>query len=144
MSNRDRTAERYARVAASAPVNAAAARAVSMTGDIEPAPKLTEGQKHWEAPPRTIPIPAHQPQFMDLTGRTIGRCTVVGYLGPGRVGSRWLVRCLCGRYEARKAKAITRRAPSDAPDQCARCNHLHRIQRQHHFDTKGCWPDEGR
>jgi hypothetical protein len=51
----------------------------------------------------------------DLTGRTVGRLTVIGYYvvrgsGTGAKG-RWVVRCSCGRYEVRSARVI--KSPHD-------------------------------
>lgn len=42
------------------------------------------------------PIPA-DPRFVDLTGKTIGRIQVIGYLGKRKRSHRWLALCECGK-----------------------------------------------
>src|SRR5690242_129619 len=48
------------------------------------------------------------PTFTDLTGTAIGRLKVLGIATEVEVtkGSRWVVRCVCGAYEVRRAKYI--------------------------------------
>lgn len=132
----------YDRLASSAPLNADAARAYAMTGESEPDAKISEHVAHYEAPPKTSP-PVNDPSLPDLTGRKVGHFTVVGFLRrPGRKG-RWLVKCLCGRYEERSTKGVTHPSPTadGRPQQCQRCNHLHHLQRQSYFDARGRWPE---
>lgn len=92
--------------------------------------------RHWKEPPpyyRFIPQEGN-PQSVDLTGRKFGLFTVIGWLGavggstgrqrkglhkpPKRQGA-WLVRCACGDYEQRTAKAI--RNPKNDQDRCCLC-----------------------
>ena len=90
-------------------------------------------EKHWkDNPPKTIPFKGtpNNPQSIDLTGQRFGRFTVVGYLGPvgktlGKGRKRmalWLVRCACGAFEQRGARAL--RNPANADDCCGDCRNL--------------------
>lgn len=120
--------------ATSGPVNKVAARV--MRPGIHYEKDLGDFDKHWQNPPphyRFIPQ-AGNPQSIDLTGRKFGLFTVVGWLGtkngpstgrrkgpdkpPKRQGA-WLVRCTCGDYEQRTARAI--RNPANTGDRCRIC-----------------------
>ena len=59
-----------------------------------------------------------------LIGATVGRFTVIGILKEhGRKGrARWVVRCQCGDYEFRSAKAITN--PENGGDRCMDCRQV--------------------
>lgn len=66
----------------------------------------------------------------DLTGLKIGRLTVIG-LAVQRPKSKkqkgcWVVRCLCGAFEIRKAKYLQNADPTRA--ECKECDHLHQMQ----------------
>jgi hypothetical protein len=85
---------------------------------------IVNGRVHWRQRPQTRPIPHAaftSPGFTNLEGTTFGCFEVVGYLG--KVGSqrnaRWLVRCMCGRFECRTGKAI--RGIEADHDECIRC-----------------------
>jgi hypothetical protein len=59
----------------------------------------------------------------DLTGRIFGRLKVLGLAdlpnrNPGRK-TAWVVQCICGRYENRKAKGLKDGSPQSL--QCAAC-----------------------
>lgn len=108
-------------VLASAPTNADAARAmVYGYADDEPLP-LEKARKD-------IPAErARDPGFKNWIGHVKGWLRVVAYGGsrkPGKKGTsaRWIVRCVCGRYEFRTSKALQPECPSD------RCNECHRLQ----------------
>ena len=122
----------YDALAASAPLNRDAALARDGRGEQYQA-KLRPGARHWEAPPPTRPIPA---DVADLTGVKIGRLTVVGYLG--RIGghARWLVRCVCGDYEARRRRAIVDPRP-DADNCCEECHIEARLRRADYVRRTG-------
>lgn len=49
-----------------------------------------------------------QPGFVDLKGVKIGRFTVMGIAAELKTcnGQNWVLRCVCGSYETRKAKYI--------------------------------------
>ena len=109
----------YSRIAASAPVDASAARALSMRGEHEPTVKIPEHHEHYDAPPKVQPVPENK---TDRTGRRFGKLTVIGYLRTHRDRSgRWLVRCVCGQYEVRRGSTIDK---ADAGQSCTRCAKL--------------------
>lgn len=73
----------------------------------------------WKAPDDVLhtsdPIPTRgpnreelsNPQFVDLSGKRIGRFTVVGIAEVITTnGQNWTVRCVCGSYETKKAKTL--------------------------------------
>ena len=68
------------------------------------------GPTHWDAPPRMRGPRATElrdPSFSDLTGLKTGRVVVVGILADNTARyQRWVVRCVCGHYETRRAKAL--------------------------------------
>lgn len=71
--------------------------------------------------------------FIDLTGRRVGRFTV---LGISRDFTRqWVVRCECGRYSTRKAKSV--KNPANTQDRCEHCRHLAFIKREEHWRRTG-------
>lgn len=85
---------------------------------------------------------AGQPCFVDLKGVKIGRFTVQG-LSADIVSSRganWVVRCVCGAYETRKAKFIKACAagdnPCDPPPMCDSCSYTRRLQKGMHHPKK--------
>lgn len=136
-------ADRYDRVASSAPINGEAARAFSMKGIAEPQLNVPSHMVHWDAPPKTSPPPAGKEYRV---GKKYGKLTVIGYLGSSRNSGRssqWLVRCLCGRYEMRNGKAVEKGTPDD---ECMRCRKNSQVQRtsrrQAHFDRFGVWPND--
>lgn len=65
------------------------------------------------------------PSFDDLTGKRVGRFTVMG-LAQDFKGS-WVVRCDCGRYSTRKKKSLTNH--ENVQDRCEHCRHLAFLQR---------------
>lgn len=105
----------FHRILTSDPVDRTAARV--MRPGIHWEPKLNPGCiEHWKDRPPTLPAPRP-----DLTGTTFGRFTIVGYLG--RKGNktnkaRWLARCACGAYEARRARTIRETC---GEDMCIAC-----------------------
>lgn len=116
-------------VLASAPLNATAAGVVS---EHVPEYHYTPAfPHHWETPPETKPFPADSQIAL---GHEIGRLKVVGYLGSNpSCGARYLVRCRCGRYEARHKKSLSN--PLNATDKCHACRHLDDLRRHHKFLT---------
>jgi hypothetical protein len=71
------------------------------------------------------------PNFRNLIGLKKGRLTVVAYGGSNKKASRarWIVRCVCGRYEARSTRALR---PECTNDRCDKCNDLDRIRKGFH------------
>lgn len=124
------------------PVNATAGR-VASKGEFY-AYQYTDGKAAYEAPPPLGQMPLGKPGFVDLTGTKVGRLTVIGYLrkhlkdGEGR----WLVRCVCGRYEERRTKVL--KSPYYAKiASCDPCNHLRRVRLGIHGPKKRIAPRSG-
>lgn len=73
----------------------------------------------------------------DLTGRKLGRLTVVGWFGVRRNGrgevvvQKWLCRCQCGSYCIRTAATIKK--AKDPDDKCQACRHLSYLKRHDRF-----------
>jgi hypothetical protein len=115
----------FDRIFSSAPLNKTAG-SVTSKGQAY-TPDFVSPRAHWDAPPPCMPVPR---SALNITGFTCGRLTVIGLIGRGGTGARtasWLVRCVCGTYEARTSKAI--RNPANAHDRCQFCGHTRRLQR---------------
>lgn len=136
-------------VVASAPANATAA-------------VVTAGSRtHYESSRKVVPEHVHtdiRPPLKDLrrldrnaratavalVGKRIGRLTVIGireepkrFTGGTKRKARWVVRCDCGRYEHRLAKAL--REPK-LPDRamCSEC--LYQVDRRRFYAEDGPRP----
>ena len=112
------------------PVNRTAALVVS--AGVQYAPN-TKGNGHdSENPIPTRPVSRYElsaESFVDLTGWRIGRLTVVGIADlVGGKSMKWVVRCDCGRYSTRKAKAI--KNEQNTQDRCDHCRHLAYLKRE--------------
>ncbi len=111
---------------ARAPVDRVAARVVFSTGEhFDPNKQVLRNDS--ETPLRVTPVTKamlKSGSFVNLTGLRFGRFTVLGVAKdfPG-----WVVRCDCGRYSTRRAKAI--KNPANAQDRCDHCLHLAYLQR---------------
>lgn len=107
----------FDKIFASAPVNRATAKALLSKGEHFVSAMKT-GRETYDTPPRMRPPRASE---LDLVGRAAGRLTVVGlHDETGRKhGARWVVRCVCGSYEMRSAKAI--RGPFAHLQRCSHC-----------------------
>ncbi|WP_062095306.1 hypothetical protein [Caulobacter sp. CCH5-E12] len=96
------------------------ARDLRVRAEIAPPEPRLDGRSRWSAPP--APEAALPFNVVDLTGRTFGRMTVIGYhKSKAGHGALWLARCVCGYYELRKTKAITN---SIADQSCSVCTEL--------------------
>ena len=84
-----------------------------------------------------VPLPTRsldgilgQPNFIDLTGRKIGKLTVIGLstLKATKVGgSRWVCRCVCGYYVHRTARVI--KSETEYADQaCKVCYYVQHLK----------------
>lgn len=113
---------------ARAPVDRVAVRVVLLAGEhFDPNKKVLTNDS--ETPLATrFPTKgeALNPEFADLTGRRFGRFVVVGIARD--FCPQWVVRCACGRYSTRKAKAI--RNPENTQDRCEHCRHLAFLKRE--------------
>lgn len=86
------------------------------------------------------PIPTRPVRHgVDLSGTRQGRLTVIGL--AHRVKGRWVVRCDCGVYTLRTAKAISN--PANNQDRCEHCRHLAQVKRSYHWRKTGKDKDWG-
>ncbi|TCV66298.1 hypothetical protein [Neorhizobium sp. S3-V5DH] len=75
-----------------------------------------------------------KPSFTDLTGKKIGRFTVLGIAADVVTtnGQNWVVRCVCGAYETRKSRFIKKCVAGDNPGEqepmCDACGYTRRLQ----------------
>lgn len=69
-----------------------------------------------------------QPTFIDLTGVKVGWFKVLGLYDDPLPHRRalWVVRCVCGHYEVRSARAL--KNPKNQNDKCYKCRHLEYLQ----------------
>lgn len=102
----------------------------------ETAAKVLQTGEHYESIKRInqvrseVPLPIKQYEGLkeyDVTGKKIGRLTVIGYYGTNGRGALWVVRCSCGAYETRKYKAITN--PNNSKDACQECLQIEYLKR---------------
>lgn len=70
----------------------------------------------------------------NLSGTKFGRMTVIGMAKDMKKG-RWVVRCDCGIYAIRNAKAIEN--PRNNLDRCEECSEQLYIKRKYHYDKTG-------
>jgi len=81
------------------------------------------------------------PKHLDLTGKTNGRLTVIGYIGKRkRHPGRWAVRCACGKYEVRTTTSI--KNPKNYGDRCQLCRHKAYLKRNDKFRRTGKNPHD--
>jgi len=101
-------------IASRLPVDKTAAMVTRAGVHFKPKMKASE---HVTSP---LPLPiwkgTHKSGF-DLTGHKCGQMLVTG-LSLNKRG-RWVVKCVCGNYELRKAKSI--RNPKNQGDKCREC-----------------------
>ena len=124
------------RISYHTPVNNLARKVTSTPCGYVPCKKVGENHYHsYAQPPLTTIIESDRrnPSFTDLTGSRFGRFTVVG-LARGFKG-RWVVRCVCGKYEMRRQKAIINK--ENYGDCCQICRHLQFLKSRHHYKTTG-------
>lgn len=85
---------------------------------------------HWDTPPPMRQTPHDAPK---LVGIRFGRFTVLG-MHKTLPGS-WVVRCSCGDFEIRKAKAI--RNPNNFGDRCVKCRNVAFERKNYEFWANG-------
>lgn len=120
-------------VAAASPLNREASTIRDGSGDLWD--DEAKGQSHWKAPPE----PTHKlaKGAPDYTGLRMGRLVVVRFHGlSGKSTPRpvWLVRCVCGDYEVRRAESIGKWLaqevhPFEEPS-CEVCRRVQVLQRR--------------
>lgn len=116
------------RVFSSAPTNAPAAR---VTGKgIHYEPNVSQGQRDtFDVPPKIVNLDnksdAARSVASELIGLRRGRITVIGLAADHnkKKRSRWVVRCDCGKYEYRKAKALRNSEGNERGFMCTVCEH---------------------
>lgn len=118
--------DRLRRVASSAPVDRVAARGMGKgVAPISRPDDPSPGKRESDTPMRTEPFPGLD--CHDITGKTFGRFTVVGFLFAGKAnpnGTPWVVRCSCGRYAVRRSKSM-RRNPQRM--MCRECDYRNQL-----------------
>jgi hypothetical protein len=111
----------YDRLASSSPLNKDAALARDGRGEHYDADAYRgDNAQCWDAPPAMVAVP---PAVAGLVGVKVGRLTVLGLRPTKPTGKRpasWVVRCVCGTYTTRTARAI--KNPANVNDMCARCD----------------------
>jgi len=118
-------------ILAARPVNRLAATVTSKGESYEP--NVNSKATFWDERPELLDIRetmAVQPQFIDLTGMSIGRMVVVGMYAddpPSKTkkakGALWVCRCACGRYQGVRAKKI-KKSERDRCDYCCHTDDL--------------------
>ncbi len=122
---------RLQRILASVPVNATAARVIGSSGaEIPFVAEASRGDtRHFLVPPPIVPTEELRTRqaretAQKLIGQRFGRFTVLGYAADqpenNKRKARWVVRCDCGSYEYRTAKAISNPA-NNVVDRCLVC-----------------------
>lgn len=138
-------ADTFDKIMTGTPLNSTAGRVTSKGEHYTPSVAVPYFHAHWDAPPAMRPFVGDPTQ--NLTGTKVQRFTVIGLLddpnGSKWRGRRWVVRCVCGDYEARSAKAITKLldptyAPNPQEGRCFNCSHTSLIQRR--YEKKGSKP----
>lgn len=82
-----------------------------------------------------------RPDYVDLTGARLGRLMVMGVAAEitGN-GQKWVVRCVCGSYETRKARyikaCVAGNNPGSSEPMCDACAYTGRLQRGYHNPKK--------
>ncbi|MGR9476989.1 hypothetical protein [Rhizobium leguminosarum] len=82
-----------------------------------------------------------RPDYTDLTGAKIGRLTVMGVAAEiiGN-GQKWVVRCVCGSYETRKARyikaCVAGNNPGSSEPMCDACGYTRKLQLGYHNPKK--------
>jgi hypothetical protein len=116
-------------VAAAAPLDKTASVVRDSSGDLWDAKIHPSLGPHWKAPPEPIGKRPHG--LPDLTGRAFGRFTVYRYYGKAdgkNAEPKWIVRCQCGDYEARRTDSILKNTNPDAC--CWACEQVNVLRRR--------------
>ncbi len=121
----------FDRIIVSVPANATAARVTARGEHWEPAVK--SNHTHSEMPLRVAEPQGDMAKAMarQMIGRRSGRLIVIGLAaeqGSPNKKARWVVRCDCGAYEYRKARAINNPRNDDC---CTHCEALRIIKRRY-------------
>lgn len=112
----------------SKPINKTAARVLSRGDEYMPDKRVQN--VHSELPLPTVQCGHNRD---DLTGFRRGRLVAVGVWAERT--DRWVMRCDCGAYTVRSAKAV--RNPANEKDACEHCRHLMYLQRHDEYRQTG-------
>ncbi|KJS40374.1 MAG: hypothetical protein VR70_05915 [Rhodospirillaceae bacterium BRH_c57] len=110
------------------PTNKTAAMVMAKGFEYQPDKKINTPH-HWDAPQQVRPVPKNT---QDLTGLRVGRLRVIGLLIDKPL---WLVRCDCGKYEARRSKSLKNERNSG--DRCEICRHHNYLMMADEFRRTG-------
>ena len=110
------------------PVNKMASIVTSKGYKYKPRKIIAPTLVHTDVPP---PMTGKGPQH--LVGVRFGYFEVIGLYAKKK--GRWVVRCDCGKYETRTAKAI--KNPKNSGDRCHMCRHLEKLKRLDEYRRKG-------
>lgn len=116
------------RIISSTPLNTDAAKARDGGGfSWSPEVSFAPGKVHTHAPPKMRPVPLNR-TCPNLTGLKVGKLTVVGLAAKTTSdGAAWVVRCVCGYYETRKARTLRR--PDYATEaMCDECRYMRELR----------------
>ena len=115
----------FDKIIASRPVNKQTA--ISNSGGVSYEPPDIHSRKIYDAPPKMKDVPIDAP---NLIGVKFGKLTVVGLQDKPqqRRGASWVVKCVCGKYETRHAKAI--RNEKNIGDCCKHCYNNIRLKQK--------------
>mgnify|MGYP000896905017 CR=1 FL=1 len=116
------------------PVNSVAGRVIGTGTHFDPNKRVQNNDS--ETPIATRPFTRAEQfadGFLDLTGRRFGRFKVLGFARDFK--RQWVVRCDCGRYSTRSAKAVKNQA--NTQDRCEHCRHLAFLKRDERWRNTG-------
>lgn len=118
----------FDRIGASAPANKQAA--MSSNGGVHFTPEKKFADVLDECPSLRTGIEAGNanPQFVNFTGRTFGRLTVLGMTLPKerrKAMATWVCRCACGNFTQRTSKSlkVADRGGNSFQDRCGPCGY---------------------
>lgn len=149
--------ERCGIVLSSEPINITAARVMWKGEDYNV--NLNDRTKlcQEECPPLRMLSKEHKknPETIDFTGFKKGSITVIGvYAGNKKIKineqykfintgkHRWVVKCICGKYELRSSKSLKGNNNGEK-DTCYSCNIQNRgVKHRDFYRQNGYWPEE--
>lgn len=96
--------------------------------------EFIKASNYSEIPLETIPIPTamlKERNFMDLSGTSYGRFIVIGLSSISL--KLWVVKCSCGAYETRTAKAIKKQL--NANECCSKCQAEIKLKKNYEYES---------
>lgn len=117
------------------PVNKTAALVVSKGFEYQPEKIICRRDQDCPIPTRDI---SKNINIENLAGLKFGRFTVIGLARD--VPKRWVVRCSCGTYSIRTAKAI--KSEGNYGDRCDKCKHIAYLRKRDIWQSSGLEVDE--